>query len=611
MLCKWIIVLLLLGFCSVSSVSQKSDAPTASNASPEQKDRENQIRNQAVFLLKDNLSKSKSIINGRQRADVITDASTILWDYDRPVAEESLLTFINQSLANYRDLLTKEKRTAEENKAIQDLDYALKTSLRVLTQKDPKNGSLLRNRYFKIREDNLKAKNLSEELELAAEGLDIDEQRTLSVLSALIQQRIPSEFPKLILDLKAKKPAIAEILVQLAIQNLAVNPGYKASDAIFLSVVIFNEEQRIIPILNDVNIPNNFGVITVPLEKSKTPPGTESISSYFIAIQRFFNSRLMNQASGFFVSPQNLIQSYFLLEKLKSYGQMYGIIDAEVLDRILISVVASMQTAGFSQQTLSDVKGYAHRLATSNNPLGLDDGTRAFEKAENAKTPEEKLDYLISGIIRLVESGQFEKAERKIFDIQNSEIRDSLYLLLGLRASLDAISHKNWDEFEKRAEKLTDKRIRALLYLKALSAMEPGKNPDGLVREYVIKAEKYIGDISDKTAKASALVYLASLLFSMENTESIRDLPSAIHSINQTPDYFEDVFEIRITIPTRRGYYAEYIGANSFRNLFSRLAGIDWTNSQVQALQIKANGLQAIAQVATAKTVLSKKNQPK
>src|SRR2546429_538050 len=99
MLCKWITVLLLLGFGSVISVCQKPDAQKISDPPSDQKDqkeREKQIRNQAVFLLKDNLLKGKSINNLRQRADVVTEASTILWDYDRPVAEESLVTFIEQ-----------------------------------------------------------------------------------------------------------------------------------------------------------------------------------------------------------------------------------------------------------------------------------------------------------------------------------------------------------------------------------------------------------------------------------------------------------------------------------------------------------------------------------
>ena len=270
-----------------------------------------------------------------------------------------------------------------------------------------------------------------------------------------------------------------------------------------------------------------------------------------------------------------------------------------------------MQTAGFSQQTLSNIKGYAHRLANSNNPLGLDDGTGLIEKAENAKNPDEKLDYIIRGIIQLIEFKQYSKAESKIFDIANFEIRDSLYLLVDLRAALDSIENKDWTEFEKRTEKITEKRIKAFLYLKAISTFNSVKDNDGLLAEYLIKADKNIQNVSDKTARAAAYVYLASLSLVLDKKDGILNLRSAIKSINDASDYDEDRFEINVRIPTRQTYFAEYLGANSFRTSFSKLAEIDWSESQIQALQIKSTGLQAIAQVAAAKAVLRKMNLPK
>jgi hypothetical protein len=333
--------------------------------------------------------------------------------------------------------------------------------------------------------------------------------------------------------------------------------------------------------------------------------------SNFAAVQGFFNSRLIDGSVGVFDSNQNLIRSYFLLEKLKVYGSALTMIDPETLDRFFIPVMAAMRTAGFSDQSLSAVRADAYRLATTNNPFDLDDGTRAFDKADNAKTPDEKMKHLIDGIIAAIEFRQFGKAEGKIFDVQNPEIRDALYLFLNMRASLYAIANKDWREFEKRTEKLTDKRFKAFLYVKALSVFESGKASHTQLTEYVVKAEKNINDISDKTAKASALVTLASLLLSLEKTETIRDVHSAIYSVNESQTYDEFPFSINVTIPARRGNYGEFIEANSFKDLFSKLARNDWADSQIQALQIKRNGLQAIAQVATAKTVLRGKDLAK
>lgn len=597
---------LLMCLLSSHVFAQNTTPKSSANVSAVEKISQDQIRGQAVLLLKSSLLNSKSIVAFRQKADVIVDASSVLWEHDEAFALEALMVFVGQTLSDYSDLAGKEKKTEEESKKIRELDYALKRCLKLLAQKDAVNGSSIQSKYFDIRETKLKAKNLSEELELAIDGLDADEQRTISLILAILRQRIPSEFPKIVLDLRLKRPAVADMLVQRAIEYLAINPGYKASDAIYLSTVVFNESQRIIPVLNDPTAPNDFGVFTILVAQTQTQPNRQHVSAYFRAVKAFFESRLLNQSDGFFESTLNLIQSYFLLEKLKAYSQVHDSIDPEVLDRLLLPTITSMQTAGFQPHTLVQVKGYAERLALSNNPLDLDDGTRAFEKADTAKTPEEKLNYLISGIIQKIEFKQFAFAERKIFDVQNSEIRDALYALLHTRAGFNAIDKKEWDEFEKRTEKITDKRIKAFMYINALAAFKSGKVSRNLLSDYVIKAEKNINDIADKTAKASAIVCLTSILYSLESTESLRDIASAISRVNDAADYAENIFEIRIIIPTRPANYAQGIGANSFKDVFSKIAQIDWTNAQVQALQVKNPGLQAIAQIAASKAVLAK-----
>jgi len=607
MIHKGFTTLILLTLCCVISYSQVDKPKETSSILEQQKEKKRFIKEQAVLLLKTSLLNSKSIENFRQRADVIAEASTTLWDYDRSFARESLLDFINRWLADYKELLSKENRTKEEHTILRNLEYALKTTLKALASKDIEKAKSLQDKLFEIRQ----GKELDDSLELAAEGLDFDEQRTLNLLSAIIQQGIPSQFPKLIFDLRSKNPPIAKILTQRAIQNLAVNPNYKASDAIYLSVIIFNEPGILLPSLNDDANPNDFGVFTSFIGYSSNQTEKELILSYFSSIRSFLNSKLQNQANDFFNSRQNQIKYYFLIEKLKSYDQIYNLNNFETLDSFSIQITVLMQTAGFSQQTLSNIKGYAHRLANSNNPLGLDDGTGLIEKAENAKNPDEKLDYIIRGIIQLIEFKQYSKAESKIFDIANFEIRDSLYLLVDLRAALDSIENKDWTEFEKRTEKITEKRIKAFLYLKAISTFNSVKDNDGLLAEYLIKADKNIQNVSDKTARAAAYVYLASLSLVLDKKDGILNLRSAIKSINDASDYDEDRFEINVRIPTRQTYFAEYLGANSFRTSFSKLAEIDWSESQIQALQIKSTGLQAIAQVAAAKAVLRKMNLPK
>ncbi len=611
MFSRWIIAFLFFGICSSLSFSQETEAPAATVANLDQEERAYQIKDQAISILKSNVLTSNKISNLRQRTDLMTESFILLWDYDQRFAAESLIAFIEQSLSNYTGLLTKDNRTFEEGVKLRDLDYALRNSLMYLAKREIENAKLLREQYFKIKEDNLKAKNINEEFQLAAEGMDIDELRTLELLSAIIQYRIPSQFPKLISDIRKKNPLIAEILLQRAIQNLSVNPNYKATDAILISVVVFNESVIVVPLLPDNSNPNEFGVYTTVLGNQSHRRSEENIVNFLFALQRFFNLRLHNQQGGEFSSPQSLLQSYFLLEKSRLYGQAYGLIDSSIFDSSQLPILALMHASGFSSQTFAALRGYAHGLVFSENPLGLSDGADLLEKAENAKTPEEKLDYLIRGIIQLIEFKKYTEAESRIFDVQDIEIRDALYLLLNQRSGAEAIKEKRWREFERRTERIRDRRIKAFMYLSAASEIEQGDEGFLSAAYYLNEAEKSIQHIADRTIRASALVHLTFLALSRDQTAGRLGWPNTLKSINEAPEYNEHSFEIVIEIPTRNTHYAEFIGSGSFRNLFTRLAELDWNDSQSNALQLKNDGLKAIAQLAAAKAVLEKTSFPK
>jgi len=607
---KWFTSLFLLIVCSFAAYSQGNETKKNQKPAEKQSEKNKYVKEQAVLLLETVLLDSKSIKNFRQKTEVIAEASAALWTYNRSLAEDSLLSFINQSLADYKELLAKENKSDEEDSKLHDLSDAIKKSLKSLAGKDVEKAKLLQNKFFEIRQQSLEGKKLNESLELASEGLEFDEPRTLALLSAVLQQGVPSQFPKFIFELKEKNPNAADLLTRKAIDNLAVNPNYKALDAIYLSVIIFNETGILIPSLKDNTKPNEFFVFTSFVGESKRPSSRENISAYFSSAQNFFRGRLQNQSNGFFGSPQNLIRVYFLIEKLKSYNQVYKLNNSEPLNDISIPIIPLMEIAGFSEKTLTDVRGFARRLADSNNPLALDDGTNLLEKADNAKNPEEKLDYLIRGIIQLIEFKKFAEAERRIFDVENTEIRDSLYLLLNQRAGLEAAKNKNWDEFENRTEKITEKSFKAFLYLKAVSILEY-KNNTILFSEFVIKAEKNVKDISDKNAKASAYMLLALLVAPLNQASWIQITPSAIKAVNEAAGYDEDEFEIVVKIPTRQTYFASALGANSYRNFFRQLAEHNWDDSQIEALQIKSKGLQSIAQIVTAQAVLQKKKLSK
>ena len=147
---KWLLsVMFLIGLLSQTAISQTTPHKPTQTAQTVEKGKQNPIRDQAVFILKDCLLNSKSIATLRQRADVIADASSLLWDYDKSFASDALNAFIELALSQYAELASKEKRTADEDKQIRDWEYGIKGSLKVMMQKDSANGITLQNKYFR------------------------------------------------------------------------------------------------------------------------------------------------------------------------------------------------------------------------------------------------------------------------------------------------------------------------------------------------------------------------------------------------------------------------------------------------------------------------------
>jgi hypothetical protein len=100
-------------------------------------------------------------------------------------------------------------------------------------------------------------------------------------------------------------------------------------------------------------------------------------------------SSLPRDSSPASLSATEMLQTYFLTEKLYAYGRLLRL-PLNDIGNTLVNLSTLAQQTGATPDLLSDVKAYAHRLANSTNPLDIDDGTRALDKADEAKTPGRK-----------------------------------------------------------------------------------------------------------------------------------------------------------------------------------------------------------------------------
>jgi hypothetical protein len=599
---RFAVVILLVAFFTSNLFSQQKPKDKTNQADEKQK--RQFIIEQAILSLKDILLGAKSIDDVEQRAYVVAEASKTLWKYDQPFAEDSLLTTANDFISNYESVVQAMIKPADAEQKMENLSSAIRVLLRAIAKKDLKSADKLQEKFFKIKEREISGEsNLGDKLKTAREGEEFDLEESVNLVGRIIEFGLPSSFPQYLFDLKQKNPALANNLYRQALFNLSAKPFYKSSDAIYLSIYAFNESVLILPLLEE-NKTDNFGVYTNNVSLTAKSFDKNFVAGFVSAFQNFLNSRLQSQAPGNFNAPSSLLQAYFLNKKLKAYNRLYNLGVQDVSEGFDASLSLLAQNAGLSFKLLDDLTKYAERLAANNNPLGLGEGESAFEKAEKSNDPREKLQYTIDGIWQLIDRRKFAEAESKISTVSIDEIRDALTLLLNTRAALFGVEQNNWDEFDKRVYKISDKQIKAYLYVKALYALDAQKQRKDLFADYLRLAERNLEAIEDKKSKAKGLLTLSGLILSRDKTQGRLLLFDALKALNNAPDFREDFFEIRVMIPGRAANFAEYLRKDGFEKSFMTLAKIDWSDAQIQTIQIKSLGLKAIAQVAAAKSVL-------
>ena len=354
----FVFIILSLYFLPVNA--QDISSPDSKGEIPKESAFQRQQEVEAILVsLREVLRDSKEIDDIRQRADVVAQGTVTLWDHDREFAKDAFAVFIENVLSEYLTLLKKASPTKEDEARIRELDFAVKKAIRILARKDVESASAYQERYFELRQAAYDRADLSDKMDLAAEGLDLDEQRAVAMLYAILQTGVPGQFPKLILDLKQKNPMVAENLVQMAIQQLAVNRNYGATDAVNLSVVVFNEAGIVIPYVPPDEDPNRYGLMTSFIGVTESPTGSAQIQSFYSASQSFFNLRLNDQQAGYFNSPRNVIGAYFFNEKLKAYAQVYGLAEITPFNYILGQMIPIADTAGITVQTMSNLSSLA------------------------------------------------------------------------------------------------------------------------------------------------------------------------------------------------------------------------------------------------------------
>lgn len=594
----------LIGVFFAAGQENKKPRNESEKLSPAEPTEKDPARIQAIASIKTTALQAGTLADKTQTADVIAAAAEALRNADRQFSINTVNEHLGRFLNEYESFIKDCPRSTDSLKTCQELDRASKILISCLSRFDPKAARTYQDRLFKVRESAAASgsRNTNEAFELMLNGLDSDQQATLRSIGLILQRGVPSQFPAIVYRLRSSNPVTAGLLLDLAISNVAPNSSYSLTDVITLSTAVYSEPGLLEPQLRDPAQPNDLGVFTAYVGIAPEHATAESILRFNAGTAQLLSRQLQGDRAIVFNSPANLIKAFFICHKIRAYANIWGFASPVNLDSVLAEITSRMQTAGFSPQTMEAVLGYANRIATANNPLQLSEGDDLLELAENEKDPDKKLDYLIRAVVRLVESKKFPEAERLIFDISKTDVRDALYLFTYFRSAIARADSGDMLGFDRQVNQVSDKTVRSFLLLHALEKPAFSEFDWNMIKN---KSSTAIDEISDPEAKASASVTLLEKLLESQPDEAQHYVPTMLRNVNAAPTYYQQPFRTTIKIPNFSADFIETTGSGSFRKALKKMASLNWTEAQILAAQFKAKPLELLARVVTADAFLN------
>jgi len=561
---------------------------------------------QAIWLLRNIINEANSADILRAEARTVSNAVDLLWNRDETFARDNIKRTILLLLDDFEVRVSASPR---DDAKLNEVKNGITILIGGLARRDSTLAFSLMKQYQVARAKALgeasSNQTLKEKLDLARESLELDPKQSAALAAEILKVGLPNTFPHYLYQLRSRDSEAADGLYRIVLSYMANGAAYSSSSLTFLSTYPFRERSVIIPVIGPSQEDpkkSSFGIYALPLPPLSDGLDTDLAKEYVALV----TVPLLKAVSSTGVKPVFIAQYFFLAKKLSGYVHRLGLGEQARWSALLTNFELAAKNAGIADSDLKYIAGYAERIANEQVAFLFDRGDSLFEQAKNTTDAKKRSDLLVRGIRELIESNEFDDAEKRIGSVEDEAGRQSLIDYLSLKVGRAAIKSSDWRTVITRAGRMSDPELGTLIFLEgarqASESLTKSRNKQVAV-DLMEKALSTVPKLSDPADRARGFLAASTIVSRFDLNWSIRLLNNAIDAINDAKVYDGDNYRAEITISNM---HLEFTLVNSdLETSMKEIAQKDWlvTNSLIDRISPKA--VRHRAQVGACRALLN------
>lgn len=536
--------------------AENAETKSAAEAKLEAEAELTAAQQRGLGLIAEAAQEAAGFTDKRSGALIQAQAADLLWKHDAPSARELFEKAFEQAIQYYHDSKDTNQQQVGANSFVGRSDVRLDV-VRLAGRHDAELGKRLTERYVTDKkreaeerqgggtENEKRAARFSERmygaqdpaagdlLSAARTLLETDPKTAFELVRRAFANSVPQNAPPILPTLAAKDRTATDAIYSAALARLANSPEAAAGQLLLLSAYPFGEKRVWV---SNGESSSSFG-FDVPKEAQPDPA----------LIARFLTTAASVLAKAAELNPAQvpdhapriataLFTARLLEPKVAQYQP--ALLEAWRVAFGRLSALTEEAARTRLDRTLEDVARENVTQAGGNNAAnaGTDRVQDAVERAEKAKTPQERDDYLADAATQASRQQEFERAITLTGRISDVTYRTAVRSWISFDAANHAIKEKRYDEARKHALDVEVTDQRAYLFFQIASTAFKDKDRVRAT-ELLEEATRNARAADNSAGKARALLGLANLYATLDFVRGFEVVADAVKTINQVADF--------------------------------------------------------------------------